>query len=182
MSLLEMFLVKTSETLQYPKHANHYEHNSYEIWDLIAPEGIGMNLNIVYMDVESNADFVYIGNSLQAFNTTSEHWIMMTGSHRGTWKNFTSTSISIIFTSNGIISRSNLGFMIDCFAAKNETEGKYINVTWKQHWGVFCDQLIRSEYKIENFRICKINNKSRIIIQADMENIQQMKPKLMLKR
>ena len=110
--------------LQYPKHENLYEENAYVIWDLIAPKGIGMNLKIVYMDLESSADFVYIGNSHQKFNSTSEHWIKMTGSYRVTWKNFTSTSISVIFTSSGIISRSNLGFLIECFAAKNETEGK----------------------------------------------------------
>ena len=108
--------------MQYPHLTKFYENNAYEIWDLIAPKGIGININIVYMDLESNADFVYFGNSLREFNSTSEHWIEMTGFHKATWKNFTSAHVVMIFTSNGI--NSNSGFIIECFAAKNKTNGK----------------------------------------------------------
>ena len=114
--------------LKYPTSAESYHENSYKMWQLHVPAGIGLNVKFVYLDTEMNEDFVYIGTEMQEFNN---NWFNTSGHKRGVWKNTTSNSIAIIFTSNG--ATNSYGFQIECYAIYNETGGKGVTLPVLKH-------------------------------------------------
>ena len=117
----EPVLVNSSYALKFPPTSETYQDNSYKMWRFIVSAGTGLNVKIGYLDTEFNEDFLYIGTGLQKFNTTAGHWITMTGHKREKNKYFNSTSITMIFTSNGM--KADFGFRIECSAVYSEIEG-----------------------------------------------------------
>ena len=91
------------------------------MWRFIAPEGSGLNAKFGYIDTEFNEDFLYIGIGQQQFNTTPGHWITITGRKRDKNEYINSTSITMIFTSNGM--KTDLGFRIEFSAVYSRIEG-----------------------------------------------------------
>ena len=114
-------LINSSYELIFPPTLDKYKDNSYTMWRFIAPEGTGLNVQIGYLETEFNEDFLYIGNGQHKFNTTPGHWITITGGKRNTNEYFNSTSITMIFTSNGM--KTDYGFRIECSAVHREIEG-----------------------------------------------------------
>ena len=69
------------------------------------------------MDIEQNADYIYIGEGRQPFNRESPNWRQLTGNLETEWRwDSTGPSIIIIFTSDG--KGTGRGFWFECMPRK----------------------------------------------------------------
>ena len=97
----------------FPKN---YPNNAYGIWDIRVPVGFILNLKFVLLDIEKGADYIHIGHGVTHFSSNSTMWTHVTGNIEDNSErrmlNFPSSSVTLIFTSDGAIRYS--GFFLKC--------------------------------------------------------------------
>ena len=105
----EMFIATS------PDLPHEYPNNAYKLWHLSVPTNFTMSINLVFVEIELNKDYIFIGHgSGQPFNRSSASWTHITGYLRSVWEDTSSSSVTIIFTSDG--QTRAFGFQIECIA------------------------------------------------------------------
>ena len=98
-----------------------YPNNAFKFWDIRAPTGYVIAVDIDSFEIERGQDYLHIGDGVHNFrkNTTGRgEWIQLTGrkSDADVWQynNIISntSSMKFIFTSDG--SHSDVGFILKC--------------------------------------------------------------------
>ena len=90
------------------------------MWNVRAPGGFVINVDIILLDMAPDEDSVYIGDGVQIFTKESKRWHLMAASY-GSIESTTS-SVVIIFTSDG--NKTSSGFKIVCSAIQPQIQKK----------------------------------------------------------
>ena len=104
-------------TLLSPNYPKSYQNNAYRLWNIRGPTNYAIHLDIIYIDIEQDKDYIYVGDGANKYDYSSGKWIRISGDLSDNWNRteiLNSSTVFIIFTSDG--ETTGIGFSIECTA------------------------------------------------------------------
>ena len=104
-------LVNPTYNVEHPSHKGKYVNNDYQLWELRVPTDSFIEYDLIYFDTENGPDYILFGDGVKRKDDDADRWTNVTGKSRRVTKNFTSSYIIMIFTSDGV--NTDYGFRIE---------------------------------------------------------------------
>ena len=115
-------LVNPTFNVEHPSNNDKYGNNEYRVWDLYVPTDFFIECDLIYSDTEHGSDYILFGDGAKRKDDDADRWTNITGKSRRVPKNFTSSYIIMIFTSDG--DNTDFGFRIE-FSSVERNQSSY---------------------------------------------------------